>query len=242
MPPKTKTQSRLDADVAARTALLERARIVLPTLTSDGKTDREIHEAVLHHMQPTLDLRGKSDAYVRSYFDTMAPHPTMPRLEQPKKPPASASRIAPKQDAQDYVDDNDVAAILAGKLPASMGPQPRLDAIDADDVHGILDAKRLAPPRVFDPEWTQPLDTSLQAAAAARTTPAAQPPRADAGGNHDVHDILEGRHTVAPQRVFAPSPWTQPLASSRSKPRADASSSSAYRAPWRSPLSSSKVR
>jgi hypothetical protein len=238
MPPKTKPQTRLDAEVAARTALLERARIVLPTLAADAKTDREIHEAVLHHMQPTLDLRGKSDTYVRSYFDAMAPQLGMPRLEQPKKPGAGAS----KQDAQDYVDDNDVAAILAGKLPASMGPQPRLDAIDADDVHGILDAKRLAPPRVFDPEWTQPLDTSLQAAAAARTTPAAQPQRVDAGGNHDVHAILEGRHTAAPQRVFAPSPWTQPLASSRSKPRADASSSSAYRTPWRSPLSSSKPR
>jgi hypothetical protein len=239
MPPKTKPQSRLDADVAARTALLERARIVLPTLTSDGKTDREIHEAVLHHMQPTLDLRGKSDAYVRSYFDAMAPHPTMPRLEQPQKPPASASRIAPKQDAQEYVDDDDVAAILAGKLPASMGPQPRLDAIDADDVHAILAAKRPAPRRVFDPEWAKPLDTSTLEPAAAPTAP---PQRGDAGANHDVHAILEGRHTAAPQRVFAPSPWTQPLASSRSKPRADASSSSAYRSPWRSPLASSRQR
>jgi hypothetical protein len=166
----------------------------------------------------------------------------MPRLEQPTKPPASASRIAPKQDAQDYVDDNDVAAILAGKLPASMGPQPRLDAIDADDVHGILDAKRLAPPRVFDPEWTQPLDASTQAPVAVHTAPAAAPPRVDAGGSHDVHAILEGRHAAAPQRVYVPSPWTQPLASSRSKPRADASSSSAYRAPWRSPLNASKQR
>jgi hypothetical protein len=242
MPHKTKPQSRLDADVAARTALLERARIVLPTLAADAKTDREIHEAVLHHLQPTLDLRGKSDAYVRSYFDAMAPHATMPRLEQPKKPDPSASRIAPKQDAQEYVDDNDVAAILAGKLPASMGPQPRLDAIDDNDVHAILAAKRHAPRRVFEPEWAKPLDASTQAPVAAPTaTPAALQPRGDAGDSSDVHAILEGSHT-SPQRAYVPSPWTLPLASSRSKPRADASSSSAYRAPWRSPLASSKQR
>jgi hypothetical protein len=244
MPPKTKPQSRLDADVAARTALLERARIVLPTLTSDGKTDREIHEAVLHHMQPTLDLRGKSDAYVRSYFDAIAPHPTMPRLEQPQKPPASASRIAPKQDAQEYVDDNDVAAILAGKLPKSVGPQPRLDAIDSNDVHAILAGTRHNE-RVFDEEWAKPLDASTQAPAAARTAPSAAPPqRIDAGDSNDVHATLEGRHAPQqwPLRVYVSPPWTQPLASSRSKPRADASSSSAYRSPWRSPLSSSKQR
>ena len=242
MPTKTKPQTRLDADVAARTALLERARIVLPTLTSEGKTDREIHEAVLHHMQPTLDLRGKSDAYVRSYFDAMAPHPTMPRLEQPKKPGASST--APKQDARDYVDDNDVAAILAGKLPASIGPQPRLDAIDPNDVHAILAGARHNE-RVFDPEWAKPLDSSRGEPAAARTAPHVAPPqRVDAGANHDVHAILEGRHAPPqwPQRVYVAPPWTQPLAASRDKPRADASSSSAYRMPWRAPLASSKRR
>jgi hypothetical protein len=243
MPTKTKPQSRLDADVAARTALLERARIVLPTLAADAKTDRAIHEAVLHHMQPTLDLRGKSDAYVRSYFDATAPQPGMPPLEKPKNPGASST--APKQDAHDYCDDNDVAGILAGKLPASMGPQPRLDAADPDDVHSILAGNRRNE-RVFDPEWAKPLDASTRGPDAARTAPQAAPPqRGDAGANHDVHAILEGQHALAPQwpqRVYVAPPWTQPLAVSRDKPRADASSSAAYRSPWRAPLASSKQR
>jgi hypothetical protein len=235
-------KTRFDSDVAARAALIERARIVLPTLTADAKTDREIHEAVLHHMQPTLDLRGKSPAYIAAYFNATAPQPAMPRLEQPKKPGASST--APKQDAQDYVDDNDVAAILSGKLPASMGPQPRLDAVDPNNVHAILNGTRHNE-RVFDPLWAKPLDSSKDEPAPARTAPqAASPQRGDAGDHLDVHDILEGRHAPPqwPQRVYVAPPWTQPLAASRDKPRADASSSSAYRPPWRSPLASSKRR
>jgi len=238
---KTNKRTRLDAEVAARTALLERARLVLPTLAADARSDREVHEAVLHKLRPTVDMRGKSDLYVASYFNTVAPKPGTQRLEPLPEP-------APKQDARDYVDDDDVAGILAGKLPASMGPRSqRLDAVDhADDVHGILAGKYYVPrtPRVYDPDWAQPLDSSTSAPRPAPPAPppAAPQPRFDAGGTDDVHAILAGQHTTPhwPQRVYVAPPWTQPLASSKSKPRADASSSRAYRSPWRMPLASSK--
>jgi len=230
-------KTRFDADVAARTALIERARIVLPTLVVEGRTDRQLQEAVLHHMQPGLDLRGKSDAYVAAYFDAMAPRPTMPRLEQWPKPNATV----PKQDA---CGDDDVHEILRGRRPASMEPQPqRLDAIDYNDVHKILSGGRHNE-RVFAPDWAKPLDTSTREPAAARTAapPAAtQPQRLDAIDPNDVHAILRQDMAPTPRRFVTP-PWMAPLASSRSKTRADASSSDAYRPAWRSPLASSKRR
>ena len=236
MTDKTRFDAEVAASVAARTALIERARMVLPTLVVEGKTDRELQEACLHHLVPGLDLRGRSDAYVASAFNELAPQPTMPRLEQWPKPNPST----PKQDA---CGDDDVHEILLGRRPASMEPQPqRLDAIDYNDVHKILSGGRHNE-RVFAPEWAKPLDTSTREPAAARTAPpaATQPQRLDAIDPNDVHSILAQRASPTPRMYVAP-PWTQPLASSRSKHRADASSSDKYRPAWRSPLASSKRR
>jgi uncharacterized protein len=61
---------RLDAAVAARSALIEQARRVLPeTHKYDGQSERQIHEAVLVHLDPAFDPKPRSDEYIGARFD-----------------------------------------------------------------------------------------------------------------------------------------------------------------------------
>jgi len=245
----THKHTRLDADaVAARTALIERARVTLPTLAADALTDREIHERVLKQLQPGLDLSKKSSGYVAKYFDTAAPKTAT--AQPPTAPGGKPAVAAAKQDAGEYCDDEDVAGILSGKRPRSMAPPTRLDAIDDTDVHGILAGRYHVeqPPRVYAPEWRQHLAASKHAPAAARSTPEAAPPVAQPHfdayvDNIDVHAILAGRVQFAqPPRRYVTPPWRQPLAASSSRCRTDAPSHYDPRFPWRAPLAASKRR
>ena len=74
---KTKTElaqandpKRLDAALNARVALVEAAKRVLPAEHKfDGQTPRQIQEAVLLHIDASLDLKERSDEYVSARFD-----------------------------------------------------------------------------------------------------------------------------------------------------------------------------
>lgn len=61
---------RLDSLVADRVALVTSARRVLGTDAKlDGKTDREIMVETIKHTDDAFDADGKSDDYVRAYFE-----------------------------------------------------------------------------------------------------------------------------------------------------------------------------
>jgi uncharacterized protein len=107
-------QTRLDAAVTERVALLEQAKRVLPAdHRYDGQTRRQIHEAVLTQLDPAFDMKERTDEYVGARFDH-----AMDVLKEPKRSdslddarrvtsPAAKKRIAARTDSDDaaYVPD-----------------------------------------------------------------------------------------------------------------------------------------
>lgn len=67
---KAEDPTRLDEAVAARTALVDRAKRVLPAEHKyDGQSVRQIQEAVLTHLTPTFDPKDRTDEYIGARFD-----------------------------------------------------------------------------------------------------------------------------------------------------------------------------
>lgn len=88
---------RLDAQINERFTLIETARRVLPDEHRfDGQTTRQIHEAVLKHLHPDIDLKDRTDGYLAACFEeAMRGAPASPsnlddarRLMAPPKPAA----------------------------------------------------------------------------------------------------------------------------------------------------------
>lgn len=61
----------LDGKVAARVALLEQAKKVLPELRADGKTDLEIKKEVISKLQPSARLDGLSEDFVGGLYTAL---------------------------------------------------------------------------------------------------------------------------------------------------------------------------
>lgn len=67
---KANDPKRLDSLVSERVSLVENARRVLGTDAKlEGKTDREIMVETIRHDDKDFDVEGKSDDYVRAYFE-----------------------------------------------------------------------------------------------------------------------------------------------------------------------------
>ena len=121
---------RFDAAVAARAELVAKARKWLPEQRLDGMTARQVHEAVLRELQPKLDLSDKSEAYVRSYFETAT----------------AGAAAATKAERIDTGTTIDVRSVLEGKH----APRADSSALDGDDVAGILDGRYAKPAERYD--------------------------------------------------------------------------------------------
>jgi len=165
---KDKDAERFDTAVAARAELVAKARKWLPEQRLDGMSDRQVHEAVMHKLQPTLDLSAKSEAYVRSYFDTAmaaaAPATRAERVDTGTTVDVRSvldGKHAPREDGSVF-DGTDVEGILDGRY-AKPG-----ERYDENDVAGILAGKynHLVPKLKPELEpWQQPLEASRARAA-----------------------------------------------------------------------------
>lgn len=103
---------RLDAAITDRVALQERARKVLGAeFKFDGKTPREIKEAVIAKADPEIKLDGKSEEYVQALFEHLP---------------------ATKLDSEDGPDDDDEDhdELAAARRATSGGSRTRRDAFD----------------------------------------------------------------------------------------------------------------
>jgi len=86
---------RLDGLVSDRVALVSTARKVLGDEEKlDGKTDREIMIATIRHDDEDFDAEGKSDEYVRAYFEATAKGSTRRQDAGGIKAVAAAAREA----------------------------------------------------------------------------------------------------------------------------------------------------
>lgn len=99
---------RMDAALNERMTLVDLAKRVLPAEHKfDGQTTRQIHEAVLTHLDSTLDLKTRSDEYVAARFDHAMSAATsesggdhLADVRRVTSPPP-VKRVAARADAQD---------------------------------------------------------------------------------------------------------------------------------------------
>jgi hypothetical protein len=112
------------AAAEARIALEGKARSVLGAdFRLDGKSDRELREAVIAKLKPKAELTGKDDAYINARFDSAFEEYTPDNASQrvtralfPATPPAAPQM---RQDAGDNADPYDPAAARARMLQSS---------------------------------------------------------------------------------------------------------------------------
>jgi uncharacterized protein len=95
---------RFDSAVQERISLLEQARkVVGADARFDGKSRREVMEAVLRHDNKDLDLTKKSDDYVEARFDTFVessrPHPSLGTTQAAAHAAATGGSDADKFDS-----------------------------------------------------------------------------------------------------------------------------------------------
>jgi len=205
---KDKDAERFDTAVAARAELVAKVRRWLPEQRLDGMTDRQVHEAVLRELQPKLDLTGRSDVYVRTYFER-----------------TTAAAPAAKTEHVDTGMTLDVRSVLDGKH----APRADSSALDSDDVEGILEGRHTKPEERFDeddvagilagkynhlvpklkPElepWQQPLEASRARADESNGSPWTWP-------------LAANRKSVrldsSATQTHAGLPWRQPLRAGR---------------------------
>ena len=96
---------RLDAQLNERFALVETARRVLPEHKYEGQSPRQIHEAVLKHLHPDLELKDRTDDYLSACFEQAmrtAPEHTS-NLDDARRVTAPATKSAARADAREPV-------------------------------------------------------------------------------------------------------------------------------------------
>jgi hypothetical protein len=94
-------QKRIDAAVAARLDVVEKARKVLGAdFKAEGKNDREIKAEALKKARPEMKLDGKSDDYVAAAFDMLADRVDAESTAALRTDAASATRV----DTDEYPD------------------------------------------------------------------------------------------------------------------------------------------
>jgi hypothetical protein len=101
---------KLRGEIAARTALEGQARRVLGAdVKLDGLTDRQVREATLVKLHPTLKLDGKDDAYIAVRFD-VALEGVRDKTATDKAREAALGGTSPVVIRTDSADDDPAAA------------------------------------------------------------------------------------------------------------------------------------